>query len=85
MKKWGKIKIQRELEGHGLTNRCINIGLKEIDETEYRDTLESLIKKKWQSSEEPNAFKRKDKTARHAILKGYEPDLVWGIIKVLKA
>ncbi len=83
MKKWGRLKIENELAGHGLTSRCIKIGLREIDPSDYRNALTSLIKKRWQSLEEPNLFKKKDKTARYAILKGYEPDLVWGIVKGL--
>jgi regulatory protein len=81
IKKWGRIKIERELEAHGLTARCIKIGLNEINKDDYIATLTDLVKKKWSVIEEPNSFKKKDKVARHAILKGYEPDLVWGIIK----
>lgn len=81
IKRWGRRKIERELEGHGLTSRCITIGLKEIDDEDYQQTLRSLIEKKWNTTEEENLFKKKDKVARHAIMKGYEPDLVWGILK----
>lgn len=81
MKKWGRIKIEKELQGHGLTHNCIRVGLKEIEEQPYLDTLKNIIQKKWQEVEEENLFKKKDKVGRYAILKGYEPDLVWGIIK----
>lgn len=81
IKKWGKRKIERELESHGLTSRCIAIGLREIDDQDYRQTLHSLIEKKWGTTDEENLFKKKDKVARHAIMKGYEPELVWGIVK----
>jgi len=81
MKKWGKVKITRELEAYGLTPRCIRQGLNEIDQSDYQRTLETLITKKWDATEESNAFKKKDKVARYAIMKGYEPDLVWGILR----
>ena len=81
MKKWGRIKIQNELEMLGLTNRCITRGLKEIDERDYRDTLKKLLEKKDTSLEGENAFKKKDKLARYAISKGYEPEMVWACIK----
>lgn len=81
IKRWGRRKIERELESHGLTSRCITIGLREIDDKDYQQTLHSLIEKKWDTTEEENLFKKKDKVARHAIMKGYEPDLIWGIIK----
>lgn len=81
IKKWGRRKIERELESHGLTSRCINIGMSEIDDQDYKNVLTALIEKKWAVTEEDNLFKKKDKVARYAIMKGFEPDLVWGIIK----
>lgn len=84
MKKWGKLKIERELESHGLTSRCIHIGLKEIDHHDYLNTLAALVEKKWASFDEPNLFKKKDKTARFVIMRGFEPDLVWPEVKRLE-
>lgn len=83
VKKWGKIKIERELVSHGLTHNCIRIGLKEIEDQPYLNTLKELIEKKWEGVEEENLFKKKNKVGQYAIMKGYEPDLVWGIIKKL--
>jgi len=81
IKKWGRLKIERELEGHGLTSRCIKIGLKEIDQQDYQKALEVIINKKWESVEDPSLFKKKDRIARYAISRGYEPEMVWGILK----
>lgn len=85
MKKWGRLKIERELSGHGLTDKCIKIGLKEIDKEDYQNTLKAIVEKKWSEVIESNSFKKKDKIARYAIMKGFEPDLVWGIIKTFKS
>ena len=85
MKKWGRLKIERGLEQHGVTSRCIKIGLKEIDPQDYQKTLESIIKKKWESIEDQSVFKKKDRIARYAISRGYEPELVWGILKGMDA
>ena len=81
MKKWGRNKIAHELEAHKVTPRCIQKALDEIDPLEYRKTLKTLLKKKLSKSEESNEFKKLDKVARFAIGKGYEPDLVWSILK----
>lgn len=81
MKKWGRRKIEKELENHGLSHRCTRIGLQEIDGQEYHRVLTALIQKKWAATDEGNPFKKKDKVARYAIMKGFEPDLVWGILK----
>lgn len=80
IKKWGKIKIQRELELHGLTKNCISRGLKEIDEKDYKKSLMLVLQNKWEQTKETNSFRKKDKVARFAIGKGYEPDLVWSLL-----
>jgi regulatory protein len=83
IKKWGRLKIQRELQHRGLTENCIVRGMKEIDAADYSKTLVALIRKKSTQTEEKNLFKKRDKVARFAIAKGYEPDLVWEVIKEL--
>ena len=80
MKKWGKNKIENELKHRGITPRCIQTGLKEIDTSDYRKTLVQLIKKKAQLVSEPNPFKKRNKIASFVIGKGYEHDLVWSQI-----
>lgn len=77
MMKWGKVKIQRELEAEGLTLKCIARGLSEIDQKEYVKTLVSLIQKKSSQTSETDLFKKRNKLAQFAIGKGYEPELVW--------
>jgi regulatory protein len=81
MKQWGRLKIENELQAHGLTARCIAIGLKEINSADYRKTLEKLLDKKLQEYAPLDAFTQKKKAAAFAIAKGYEPDLVWQILK----
>lgn len=83
IKKWGRIKIVRELESQGLTKKCISRGLNEIDLTDYRKTLKNLLIKKADQTDEPNLFKKRDKVAKYAIAKGYEPEMVWEMIKDL--
>jgi regulatory protein len=80
MKKWGKNKIENELKQRGITSRCIQTGLKEIDNSDYRKVLIQLIKKKAQTVTETNPFKKRNKVASFVIGKGYEPELVWSQI-----
>jgi len=82
IKQWGRIKIINELESKGLTNNCIKSGLKEIEEDVYEQTLTSLLEKKSSTIVEDNAFIKRDKLAKYAIQKGFEPELVWTTIKV---
>jgi len=79
--KWGKVKIQKELEQEGLTPRCIARGLSEIDAKDYVKTLTSLINKKFAQLDELNLFQKKNKVARYVMGKGYEPELVWELLK----
>lgn len=80
MKHWGKNKIENELKFKGISKRCIQTGLKEIDDHDYRKTLVQLIKKKTRSLSETNLFKRRDKVSKFVIGKGYEPELVWPLV-----
>jgi regulatory protein len=81
IKKWGRLKIKQELETLGLTKRNIATGLKEIDSSDYSQTLKSLIKKKASLTAESNPFKKKNLIARYVIGKGYEAEMVWEMVK----
>jgi len=83
MKKWGRHKILRALEAHGLSDRCIQRGMQEIDSTAYTKTLTSLLTKKLASLKGVDPFKRKQKAGMYAIGKGYESERVWAILKKL--
>jgi regulatory protein len=85
MKKWGRNKIVHELQSLGVTPRCIRTGLQSIDDSDYRKVLKDLLKKKLAQTSESNAFKKRDKVARFAIGKGYEPEAVWEILKATAA
>ena len=81
MKKWGRRKIEQELQLRGVSKRCIQLGLKEIEESDYRKILAELIRKKDSMVNESDVFKKRNKIAQYAIGKGFESDLVWVIIK----
>lgn len=83
MKQWGRIKIIHELEAKGLTKNCIALGLKEIEQEHYFKTLKELLVKKSKQLQETNVFVLRDKLAKYAIQKGFEPDLVWPVLKVI--
>lgn len=81
IKKWGKIKIERELEMLGVSKRNIATGLKEIDADDYQKALTSLLEKKSAQLTDDDAYQLKDKLGRYVIAKGYEPSMVWEILK----
>lgn len=81
MQKWGRIKIENELNALGLSRNCIRSGMKEILDDDYQKTLQQLLKKKNALISEPNLFKKRNKLAQYAIGRGFEPDLVWRTLK----
>lgn len=82
IKKWGRVKIIHALESKGLSKNCIRLGLKEIDEDDYRQTLKKLITEKLSVNTEENSFAARDKISKSLIQKGYEPELVWKFLKM---
>jgi regulatory protein len=81
LKRWGRIKIVRELEVRGLTQSCIRSGLQMIDKQEYQETLKYLISRKSGEMDEEDVFVKRDKIADYVIRKGFEPDMVWEMLK----
>lgn len=82
IKKWGRVKIQLELEQKRLSAYCIRKGLEEIGQEEYIETLRGLIdKKKSELESEKNEYLIRHKISKYVIGKGYEPDLVWQELK----
>ncbi len=76
IKKWGRIKIQLELKARKISKYSIDKALKSIDEEEYWKNLVSLAERKWDSSSESDAFKKRAKVYRYLSSKGYETDLI---------
>ncbi len=81
LKQWGRNKITAELEKRRISSYCIRSGLREIGEEDYHRTLLDLIRKKSLQVKTDDPYQKKDKIARYAIRKGFEPDLVWRILK----
>jgi len=85
IKGWGRLRIQRELESHGVTKFCIRTGMQEIGEEDYQKTLDKLLRKKAALLTDDAPIVKRDKLARYAISKGYESDLVWKLIDDIEA
>lgn len=83
IKQWGRLKIIRGLEAKGVSSNCVKSGLKEIEHDDYLETLRDILQKKMSTLDEQNILVKRDKISRQAIAKGFEPDLVWTILKEL--
>ncbi len=76
IKKWGKRKIAFHLGSKGLTKKCIELGLSEIDNDEYFETLNQLVSSKLETTQEPNPYKKKSKIYSYLYGRGYESNLI---------
>ena len=81
IKNWGKQRILNELKFRNISIYNINTALKEIDDEDYLKTLQKIAKKKLPLIKESNAFKKSSKLVNYLISKGFEPNLVYPIVK----
>ncbi|NJM24498.1 MAG: RecX family transcriptional regulator [Bacteroidia bacterium] len=82
MKQWGRNRIAHTLESKGISRNCIKSGLREIDESTYRATLKNVLQKQAERGDtSSNIFSFRDKLAQFAIRRGFEPDLVWEVLR----
>jgi regulatory protein len=72
IKKWGKLRITRELKYRNISSYNIQKGMEEIDTQEYQKTLELLLKKKMAQFDESTPQVRKKKTLDYLIRQGFE-------------
>ncbi|HYJ37807.1 MAG TPA: regulatory protein RecX [Chitinophagaceae bacterium] len=84
MKGWGKIKIIQALKEKRISEYCIKKAMEEIDKTHYQSTLNKFAIAKWSSlKSETNVFIKMRKTQDHLLQKGFEPNLVYSVLKQL--
>jgi len=83
IKKWGRIRIVRELKMRNISKFIIDSALKEIDESEYVTTLDELARKRNAAIKETNPFKRKKKITDYLVYRGWETHLVYEKINEL--
>ena len=79
LKKWGVNKIRMALKMKGISDENISNALSEIDPEIYREELIKVLKAKKINETDP--YKRRAKLAQYAMQKGYEPSLVWDVIR----
>ena len=84
MNQWGRKKIQYELQQKGVNTYSIKIALKELDESDYAETINKLVKIKWDSLETDHHLTRQAKTQAYLMQKGFERDLISKAIKELR-
>lgn len=83
IKKWGKVKIRIELKKRNISEYCINKALQEINKDDNIETIKKIVREKYKTIKEKNPILLKHKTAKYAISRGFEADVVWEIVNDL--
>jgi regulatory protein len=77
MNQWGRIKIKYALKQKQVSDYCIKKALKEINESDYKKTLQKLAEQKLKTLKgEKNIFIKKRKLQDYLLQKGYEINLI---------
>lgn len=77
--KWGRNKIAHALLLKQVPDLTIQIALNSLDEGEYIQTLKSVLASK--KVNETDEYRRNNKLVKYAMQKGFQPELVWRVIK----
>lgn len=81
IKKWGRVRIKLELKRRKVSEYCIKQALKEIDEKAYVQTLKKVLGDRLKKIKQKKSIKRNYMLGQYAVSKGFEPDMVWDIIR----
>ena len=76
MNQWGKRKIEYALKEKFISDFCVRKSLKQIPEKDYRQTLEELVREKYDSLKGEQYLVRRKKTMDYLTGRGFEWQLV---------
>jgi regulatory protein len=83
VKQWGRLRIKQELKIREISEYCIQLGLKEIEESDYKQTLQEVLEKKLSSIKANKPAELKNKAYQYALSRGFEPSLIWECLAIL--
>ena len=82
IKQWGKTKIKYELKLRQVSDYSIKKALAQIEEEDYLKTLYKIAEEKLATLEsEKNIFTKKSKLQNYLVSKGFEFNVISGILK----
>lgn len=85
MKRWGRMKITRELKQKDVSAYCIKKGLTEIEEEDYLEVLDNeLLRRHKIERKGLHPYLRRRKLADYMFQRGYESSLTWEAINRLE-
>ena len=75
-KGWGRRKIEQALRLKQVSEPCIVLGLKAIEDDEYGKALIKAVAKRWEKVKESDPFIKRQKVMRYFLGRGYAVELV---------
>jgi regulatory protein len=85
MNQWGKRKIVQALKEKKISDYCIKMALKQIEDNAYIETLEKLAKKKIELFNGELPINNKKNAITWLISKGYERAMATSVVNALTA
>lgn len=83
VKKWGKLRIVRELKFRQISQYNINTALKEINEEDYLKTISELVNYKFKLLGKDKSNASKQKIYQYLAYRGYENQLIYDCLNTL--
>lgn len=81
IKRWGRNKILKGLQEKRVSTYCIRLGMAEIGEEDYQQTINQLIEKKLQLISAGTKLEKQQKVGMYLLQRGFEADLVWPAVR----
>ena len=83
IKKWGKIKLERELFLRNITPALIKEAINTINEIDYLTTFNDISARKFDNLKNDKSLKSKNKFITYLQYRGWENDLIFSKVREL--
>jgi len=83
-KGWGRKKIEQALRHKQVSEPCIALGLKGIEEEEHTATLGRLLAKRWGREKEPDPYRKRQKVYRYFLSRGFPSEAIDKALRALE-
>lgn len=83
IKQWGKQRITYELKKKQVSDYSIRKALRQIEDSDYEETLDKLAREKYASLKGEQYLVRRKKTQDYLLQKGYEPGRIAAVIAAI--
>ncbi|MDE6464551.1 MAG: RecX family transcriptional regulator [Muribaculaceae bacterium] len=78
---WGRRKIVAELRARGIAADTLAAALEEIEPEAYEASARAIIRRRLEQTPDSDTYEGRTRVFRHAVSRGYEPDLVARILR----